>query len=128
MENRATTQDVTIGATTYRLTKTDARQACWFFAILGAHSGNGTMLTALGKLSHPDFDEVQGAALRLVYRIDNKEGNEFPMPIVGPGGSWADAELASNAAHVFKLTAEVLMFNVAPFFPASESNSPPLME
>lgn len=128
MENRATTQDVTIGATTYRLTKTDARQACWLFAILGAHAGNGTMLAALGKLTHAEFDEVQGAALRLVYRIDNKEGSEFLMPIVGPGGTWADEPLSSNAAHVFKLTAEVLMFNVAPFFPASGSSSPPLKE
>jgi hypothetical protein len=122
VENRVATQDVTIGTSTYRLTKADPRQACWLFAILGAHSGNGTMLTALGKLPHADFDEVQGAALRLVYRVDQREGSEFLMPIVGPGGTWADTELSSNAAHVFKLTAEVLMFNVAPFFPESKSS------
>jgi hypothetical protein len=126
VENRATTQDVTIGTTTYRLSKTDARQACWLFAILGAHAGNGTMLAALGKLTHAEFDEVQGIALRLVCRMDQKEGNDFPMPIIGGSGAWGDAELSCNAAHVFKLTAEVLMFNLAPFFPANGSSSPPL--
>lgn len=128
MDNRATTKDVKVGEANYRLNKADARTACWLFAILGANAGNGTMLSALGKIPHADFDEVQAIALRLVQRIDYKDGSEFPMPIVGAGGAWADAALAANAGHVMKLTAETLSFNLAPFLDVSESSSPPLAE
>lgn len=125
MDNRVTTQDVTIGETKYRLSKADARTACWLFAILGANAGKGTMLSALGKITHAEFDEVQAIALRLVSRLDYKDGNEFPMPIVGAGGAWADQALAADAGSVFQLTADTLTFNLFPFLAAGASSSQP---
>lgn len=126
MENRAITKDVPIGETKYRLGKTDARTACWLFSVLGAYAGNGRLLSALGKMSHAEFDEVQAIALRLVSRLDYKDGNEFPMPIVSGGGVWADQELASDAGKVMSLTVEALLFNLSPFLTADVSSSQPL--
>lgn len=125
MDIRATTQDVMIGETKYRLSKADARAACWLYSILGANSGSGTMLSALGKVTHTEFDEVQAIVLRLVTRIDYADGQDLPVPIVGAGGAWADKALAANASHVMRLTADTLYFNLSPFFEGSASSSPP---
>jgi hypothetical protein len=129
VENRATTKDVTIGETKYRLSKADARTACWLFSILGANAVSGNILSALGKVSHAEFDEVQATVLRLISRLDYKDANEFPMPIVSGGGAWADQAVASDAGVVFKLTSQALMFNLSPFLAADESSSqPPAVE
>lgn len=125
MDNRITTQDVTIGEQVYQVRKMDPRTACWLYTMLGARSNGGSMLIGLGRCTHAEFDEVQGVALGVVSRLDTKDGNTFPMPIVGAGGVLADPVLAANAKGLFDLTGAAVMFSLMPFLDVSESSSPP---
>jgi hypothetical protein len=118
MDPRVTTKDITIDDKSFRLSKMDARLACWLFATLGANaSSSGLLLSTLGSCTHAQFDEIQGHALRHVMLLDNKDGNVFPVPILSGEGKFADPSLGTDGNLVFRLTSESIMFNVAPFLP-----------
>lgn len=123
MENRAVTKNVTIEGREYQVTKVDARTACWLFTFMGARSGEGAILSGLGKCTRQEFDEVQALALSKVFFLDEQGGNTFPITVIAPDGSFTDKRLASDAEAVMRLTTESLLFNLSPFLVERGSNS-----
>lgn len=121
MNARITTKDVPVGGKTYRLTKMDARLACWLFATLAGKTDDGLLMAALGKCSREDFNEIQTHALKHVFALATEEGNTFEVAILGPNGSFSDPELAKDPGTVFKLTTDSIMFNVQPFLSENKS-------
>jgi hypothetical protein len=124
VENRKSHQDIVIEERTYRLTKMDARSACWLFSFLASKSGNGEgILSSLGKCAKEQFDEIQTLALRHVFYLDMKDNETFPITVLAPNGSLVDQTLADHAGHLFKATTESIMFNLTPFLAAAESKT-----
>lgn len=123
MENRVTQQDVPVGDRTYRLTKTTPRTACWLFAFLADKAEGKALVAALGKCTEEEFTNIQDKALRLVYFLDTREGELFPTPIIGPGGTIVDSYLSEQPSKLFDLTVESVLFNIQPFLAESGSSS-----
>lgn len=123
MENRSTTKDVTIGDKTYQIKKADARTGCWLFTFLGARSGDGAILSGLGKCTRSEFEEVQMIALSKITILDNQNGTVFPIPLVSPNGSFSDKSLESDSDTIMRLTTESLLFDLMPFLVERGSNS-----
>lgn len=126
MKTRVTFKDVPIGDRNYRLTKMDSRLGCWLFSTLAYKADANQILSALGKCTKEEFDEVQGQALRFVFRLDKSEdGTVFPMAVLAPNGMWVDKDLADDPAEVFQLTSAAILFNIDPFLVASKSTDQP---
>lgn len=123
MKNRSTTKNVTIEEKTYQVSKMDARSACWLFAFMASRSEKGAILSALGRCTREEFNEIQAMALRGVFFLDNKDGNTFPIAIIAQNGLFVDPELASDPEAVFRLTSEAILFNIEPFLVESKSKS-----
>ena len=115
MENRKTYQDVPVKDKTYRINKMDARSACWLFAFLADKAEGKALLSALGKCSKKEFDEIQSMALKQVEFMDYKDGNTFPTAVITGNGSICDVTMQEDPSIVFNLTAECIMFNLTPF-------------
>jgi len=121
MEPRVTHKDITLGETTYRIKKMDPRGACWLFASLAAKAPDGKgLLSALGYLSHSEFDDVQATVLSFVSSLSPVDG--LPAAIFFPDGKWADKSLSEDAGSVFTLTSEAILFNCSPFLVGSKSS------
>lgn len=79
---------------------------------------------AITSMSRTDFSEVQRLLLSTVLQMVSADGAEMPMPVLKADGSYANEELAADAATVIKLTIQAALFNVAGFFPGKELNLP----
>jgi hypothetical protein len=115
VENRKTYQDIVILEKTYRINKLDARSACWLFVVLMDKAEGKAILSALGKCSKSEFDEIQSMILKKVDFMDTKDGNTFPTTITKVDGSICDTTLVDDAGALFNLTTEAVMFNLVPF-------------
>lgn len=125
MNTRATSKELPISDRNYRITKMDPRLACYMFSTLASRADDGQLLSALGKLTRSEFDEVQNHSLRHVFRLDVKDDSVFPIPVIAPNGLFADKILEQNPAEVFKLTTESILFNIEPFLEGSKSTDQP---
>ncbi len=126
MDNRVTQQDVTIGASQYRLSKMDARSACWLYAVISNNVAESQpILSALGRLSLEEFNRVQTHALRYTYTLDEREGNVFPTAVLAPTGAMADQALIDDPRLIYELTIAAVLFNLSPFLAVRESNAFP---
>ena len=121
MDARVLTKDIPCGDKIYQVRKMDARTACWLFSNLAVKADGSSILSALGKCSRPEYDEIQNLSLKHIFRLDEKDGSTFPMAVISPDGlNWVDKNLSEDPALVFKLTAEVIQFNLDPFRDVSE--------
>lgn len=122
MDKRITHKDVKIGERVFRLKKMDARTGTWIaFLVLGKMASQGgfgvrAVASSMSNYSKEEFLSVQSDALRTVYKIENHEGQEFPVCIVTESGAWADKDLAEDVVTLFALTVQAVVFNVQPFF------------
>ena len=119
VENRKTYQDIVIQEKTYRINKLDARSACWLFCFLMDKAEGKAILSALGKCTKSEFDEVQSLLIKKVDFMDTKDGNTFPTAITKVDGSICDVTL-EDAGNLFNLTTEAVMFNLTPFLAEKE--------
>jgi hypothetical protein len=125
LDQRVTQQDVTINGQQYRVTKMDARSACWLFAVISNNvPEDKPILSSLGKLSLDEFSRVQTQALRYAYTLDSKDGNVFPTSVLAADGSWADKALEASPTAIYELTVAAVLFNLNPFITVRESSSP----
>lgn len=122
MEPRESTKTVTLKDKIYQITKLDARTGCWLFAFMADRSGEGQILSGLGKCTKAEFDNLQTLALRQVAHLDGKEGQTFPVPVLGPSGQFV-GDLNDDVELAFRLTSESILFNLTPFLVAADSTS-----
>jgi hypothetical protein len=121
VNRRETSKDIPVGDKKFKLTKMDPRSACWLFTNLADKTESGSLLiSALGKCSREEFNEIQDLALKHVFFLDEKDGNVFPTVLVSSTGVWVDKDLESDPRAVFQLTTESIMFNISPFLTESK--------
>lgn len=121
MDNRVTQQDVTIGSQQYRLSKMDARSACWLYAVISNNVDEAQpILSSLGRLSLEEFSRVQTHALRYAYTLDERDGNVFPTAVLAPTGVVADKALTDDPRLIYELTIAAVLFNLSPFLAVRE--------
>jgi hypothetical protein len=121
VDQRQIETTVTVNDKEYKITKTDARTACWLFSFLSAKSVNGQILKALGLCSLEEFINLQNIVLKQTYSLESKDGNIFPTAVLDPrNGSLVDPDLRSDSASVMRLTSEAIFFNLKPFLVENE--------
>jgi hypothetical protein len=125
MEPRKTYDDVTIGERQFRLRMMDARTGTWLYSILTAKaSPNGDnvkmmqLLTAFHTLPKEEFDRVQTEALKRIFLLEVKDGNEFESAIMAPNksGALSFKWLEDEVTTLFQLTDMEVVLNISPFF------------
>ena len=123
MENRETTKEIKLGDRIYQLNKADARSACWMFTFLAGKAEEKDLMSALGKCTKEQFDDIQTRALKLIYFMDTKDGNTFPTAVIKFDGSIVDNYLNSDPDALLQITYMSLMFNISPFLAESKLSS-----
>jgi hypothetical protein len=113
---RVTQKDIAVKGRNYRVSKMDPRTACWLYAVVSSNAeADKPVLAALGSLTPDIFGRVQTQALKFVVCLDEREGSVFPTAVLAPNGGWADTVLSDDPAALYEITAEAVMFNLAPF-------------
>ncbi len=69
-------------------------------------------------LSIDDHKTIQSECMKVCARVEPRNDQDFPMPIVNDKGTWAIAEVRDNMQLVLRLEMETLVFNFVPFFEA----------
>lgn len=76
-----------------------------------------------GVMSFEDFKFIQQSCMKVTSIIKEREGHDFPMPVMDDHGRWSTdgAVLADESSLVVRLTTEVLILCFADFFGGSST-------
>lgn len=118
MESRESSKIFPLKGKNYQINKVDSRSGCWLFAFMSEKSGEGHILSGLGKCTREEFDYIQTMALKQVFHLDGQDGAVFPVAVLGPGGQFV-GDLTTDTELAFRLTSESIIFNLTPFLVAA---------
>jgi len=122
-------KDAEIGGSKYQIGRMTARNGSWItMQILSkilpqAISGQMSQIEGLGALpanrsemSEAEFQNIQEHCLAVCRRYETIGTAETPLPIMARPGVFAMPELEYDLITIFALTAQTLIYNIAPFF------------